>query len=285
MFIFLPSCGEDTKTNAKKVNKLEILAIKVDKPQAHAGENIIAESLVGYPELYNNEFHTIWFLCNPTGGTGIQSCMSEEGVIGLPAIDNDKFNFTVPTDILSSQNLESKKLYAIFIICEADIDKCQSSLMSENSNQFDSDIFKISYKTVEIIKDDSPIVNHNPKIKSIYLNGTELTSSNIALKASNKDNRDDNIFKAEVTSDSFDEIKTPKGEKDYETIAFAWKSTLGDITYYYTDQKYNETIDDLDENPFQTASNTENETYHLYIIAIDSRGGIDWKILNITNEK
>ena len=34
LFILLPSCGKDTKSKASKVNKLEVLAIKVDKPSS-----------------------------------------------------------------------------------------------------------------------------------------------------------------------------------------------------------------------------------------------------------
>ncbi len=287
LFILLPSCGEDTKSKANKVNKLEVLAIKVDKPQAHPGDVIIANSLVGHPEDYSNEFHTIWFLCNPSDNSGFKSCMSEDGIIGLPTIDNNEFHFTVPADVLS-QGAKNKKLYILFTICEADMQKCQDTMMNEAGNGLESDLFRFSYKTVEIVQDSMPIMNHNPKIKSIYLNGEELTSSDISLKARENDkenNKNDNIFKAEVTSDSFDEIKTPKGEKDFESIVLVWKSTLGDIKYYYTDQKHDEKLSDLDENPFNTALKSEVDTYHIYIIAIDNRGGVDWKVLNITNEK
>lgn len=287
LFILLPSCGEDTKSKANKVNKLEVLAIKVDKPQAHAGDAIIANSLVGHPEDYNNEFHTIWLLCNPSEGSGFESCMSEDGIIGLPTIDNEEFHFTVPADVLS-QGLKKKKLYILFTICEADMQKCQDAITNKEGNGLESDLFRFSYKTVEIIQDNMPITNHNPKIKSIYLNGEELSSNDIVLKARDNDkknNENENIFKAEVTSDSFDEIKTPKGEKDFEKITFVWKSTLGKIKYYYTAQKHGENFDNLDENPFETALNSDVDNYKIYIIAIDNHGGIDWKILNVTNEK
>ena len=274
-------------SKANKVNKLEVLAIKTDKPQAHAGEQITATSLVGHPEGYNKEFHTIWLLCNPSDDTGFKSCMSEDGIVGLPSIDNDEFHFTVPEDTLS-QGFDSKKLYILFTVCESDMQTCQNTMTDKNGEGLKSSIFKFSYKTVEVIKDDMPITNHNPEIKTIYLNGEELTSDDISLKARDNDdqnNEDDNIFKAEVTSGSFDEIKTPKGEKDYETVVFAWKSTLGDIKYYYTDQKQYEKTDDLDENPFNTALKSEVDNYKIYIIAIDNHGGVDWKILNVTNEK
>jgi len=289
VFILLPSCGKDTKSKANKVNKLEIIAVKADKPQAHAGEDIIVKSLVGAPEEYNDEFHTIWLLCSPDDDSGFQSCMGEDGIIGLPVIDKDEFHFTVPSDILS-QGLEKKKLYVLFTICESDMQTCQDAITDKGGDGLKSDIFKLSYKTVEVIKDEFPITNHNPEIKSIYYNGVELTSDDITLKArksddADDDNMDDNVFMAEVTSDSFDEIELPDGEKDFERITFAWKSTLGEIKYYYTDQKHDEKVDDLDENPFNTALTSEVDNYKIYVIALDTNGGIDWKILNVTSEE
>jgi len=277
LLIILSGCENDEKSTADKVNKLEILAIKVDKPQAHPGDAIEAEALVGHPEDFNDEFHTIWLLCNPKGDSGMESCMSEGGITTLPVIDEDKFNFTIPTDILDSSTPESKNMYIIHIICKNTAEKCMKNMDEGTGDGLDNS-FKISYKTVNVINSDSPIVNHNPIIKSIYLNGTKLSSNNITLEAESENN----TFKAEVTADSFDEIKDAKGNPDHETIVFAWKSTLGSIEYYYTDQKHDEAFDDLDDNDFEAAKASENDTYKIYIIALDTKGGIDWKVLNVT---
>jgi len=280
LLILIPACGSDDKSRADKVNKLEMLAIKVDKPQAHPGDVIEAEALVGHPEDFSDEFHTIWLLCNPKGDSGMESCMSEDGISAAPVIDNNKFSFTIPSDVLDSNIPKPKDMYIIHIICKDTAENCMKNMDNGTGDGLDNS-FKISYKTVNVINSNSPIVNHNPTIKSIYLNGTELTSNDITLKAES----DNNVFKAEVTADSFDEIKDAKGNPDHETIVFAWKSTLGSIEYYYTDQKHDETIDDLDDNKFEAAKASENDTYNIYIIALDTKGGVDWKILNITNEE
>jgi len=284
VLIILPSCGSDDKSKANKVNKLEILAIKVNKPQAYAGDEITAEALVGHPEGYDKEYSKIWLSC--VGNK--ESCLVGDGITGLPSINSDTFKFKIPENIIP-EGEESQSVFFLFILCESDIETCQNEMMSEDGEGLNNKFLKVSYKTVEVIRDDSPIVNHNPKIKSIYLNGTELTSDNITLKADkdDKDNRDDNIFTAEVTSSSFDEVENlkDKDKVDYESIVFAWKSTLGDIEHYYTDQEHDETIDDLDENPFRTAKDSESDTYKIYVIALDYRGGTDWRILNVTSEK
>ena len=272
------SCGGDNMSKANKVNKLEVLAIKTDKPQAHPGDDITAKALIGEPLNYDDEYHSVWLLCIPEGND-FKSCFNSDSIDGIPVIDSNEFQFQVPSDILTD-NIKRKRIYVLYTLCKSDFQTCSEEIQKENG--MENKIFKFSYKTVEIISNDSKITNHNPEIEKIYLNNKEINEQITLPSRKNKNDTYKNIFKASVSKNSFDKYKNAKGKETSERITFIWKSTAGETKYYYTDQTDKDEF--CDDNPFTAPYKTETENYKLYIIAIDNKGGIDWKVIDITSE-
>jgi hypothetical protein len=285
VIILLPSCGPEL-TGPTEVIKLEVLSVKLDKPQVHPGDTINAEVLVGAPENYNKEYHQVWLLCDPksdgSSSMSFYACMnpSEANIVGFPKIDGDNFNFKVPEDTLSAYGLTNKYMYLLFILCESDLDSCTSAMTPEegSSNPFSSGLLKLTLKRINVVSPETEITNHNPIIKNIYLNDVAITSDSISLSGS------DNVFKVEIDNDSFDKKTDPDGNLIDETIATAWKSNSGKFDFYYSNQEKGEVLEDFDENSFSVPKDTSSN-YKIYIIATDTRGGIDWKVINVTPSK
>lgn len=286
IFIFLPSCGGDL-TSAQEVIKLQVLSIKSDKPEVHPGDTVISKVLIGKPENDATEYHSVWFLCDPksdgSSGTAFAECMNPKAgnLIGLPTIDKDEYSIKVPDDVLSINNLKSKYMYVLYILCESDMETCQNAMTSSEGSKemgFSSDIFKLTLKRIRVISPETEITNHNPQIEGIYLNNELVNTDSITL------DNNDNVFKVKISQDSYDKKTNPDGELINETIATAWKSNSGKFDYYYTNQEKEESLDDLDENPFTTPKD-KTDAYKIYIIATDTRGGIDWKVLNVVSSK
>ena len=277
------SCSYDL-TLPQEVKKLEVLAVKTDKPEVHPGDIVNAEVLIGKPENNQEEYHTMWILCNPNNdgreSTAFSACMDPKmsDLIGNVSVDSDIFTVKIPEDILNKGDYKTKYLYILHILCKADEDTCISEADSTKSdeNPFKKGIYHLTLKRIKVVDNDIEIKNiHNPKIKAVYLNDEEIDfTSEISLK-----NDEDNTFKVEIDSDSFDKMINNKGEEVYETVSVAWKSNAGEFSYYYTNQSKDETLSDFDENPFDTPDG--EHSYKIYLIATDSLGGIDWKIIKV----
>lgn len=281
----LPSCGPSL-TSPQEVIKLEVLSVKTDKPQAHPGDVVQADILIGMPEDYTGEYHTVGLLCDPkssgSSSLAFATCMNpeESNFVGTPALDSESFSVTVPEDTLSAYGLENKYLYLMFIVCEADGDTCFNSMNSGEGNPFENDIFKLTLKRINVIPSTEEITNGNPVIEKIFVDDEEINPEEpLSLEQAEKGKKFG--FKVQISSDSFDKKTDPDGELIDETVSTAWKSNSGLFDYYYTNQEKDETLDDFDENPFEIPS--EAESFKIYVIATDSKGGIDWKVLSVNS--
>jgi len=283
LFILIPSCGPDL-TSAQEVIKLQVISIKSDKPELHPGDTVKSEVLIGRPEGDTKEYHTVWLLCDPksdgASGTSFATCMNPQtsNLVGTPGIDTTEYTSIIPEDILSAKGLESKYMYILFIMCEADFETCTSSMTPSedtemNSNPFSSDIFKLTLKRIRVVSKETEIMNVNPKIEGIYLNEELISSDTITVN-------DNDVFKVKIDKESYDKKTNPDGDLIDETIATAWKSNKGKFDFYLTNQEKDEELKDLDENPFSTPKEI-GDGYKLYIVATDARGGVDWKVLNV----
>lgn len=276
------SCGPEM-TGPTEINKLRVLSVKADKPEAYPGNTINVESLIVAPTDYTKEYHKVWMVCDPQedgqSQSGLQACMSMnmDLFIGLPVIDSDVFTFTIPVDSLSAFDFESKILYVVLILCEDTMENCMPS--GGNTN-FDMDKYKITLKRVKVVKEDITVLNTNPEFDKIYLNDVEVTGDTITLPANTKASK--NIFKASVKTSSFEQKENPEGKMVDERITFSWTSTEGEFEYFFTDQLKEEVLKDFDENGFKTPK--EGGEYKLYVYVNDDRGGANFKVFNVTSQ-
>jgi hypothetical protein len=293
LLVFLPACGGEKLTGPTQVYKLQVLSIKADKPEVHPGDEVTVSALIGIPMDYDKEYTRAWVACDPkssVGQAGLLECMknSKENFIQFSVDDTIKFK--VPDDTLVSYGLKKKDLYITLVLCKASADLC-FNLMSDPDNKegfdgLDRDIFSFAYKRVSVISKEQEITNFNPEIEKIYLNDIELTSNNLTLKGRDtisEDNSKNNIFKVSVTNDSFNKFKNAKGELINENVTIAFRSTAGEFQKYLTDPKENDDLSMLDEVKYKSAVG-DNTEYKIYIVAMDQRGGADWKVLTVTNE-
>ncbi|MBN2693135.1 hypothetical protein JXR93_00610 [bacterium] len=269
-------CGPEM-TSPVEVNKLRVLGIKADKPWASPGEEVTLTTLITAPEDYTGEYHNVWLVCDPEAVDGSNgsflSCMNFEGggIIGQPGFESDTHTFRIPEDSLTAFGQEEKLLYVVLILCEDTMENCTNLAMG--SGGVDPSSFLISFKRVKVVQADAE-KNSNPVLSDIYMNDTKLESDTLQALTEDVD------FKAAVTQDSFEKQLNYDDQEVDERITFSWVSTKGSIDYFYTNQKRDETLEEFDENSFSPPK--DGGSYKIYIIAQDDRGGMDWRVLTVS---
>ncbi len=270
-----PSCNDDM-SGPSFIDKLKLLAIKLDKPQVHPGDEVKASILLAKPQDYSEEFHSVILLCDPGAesgsGNSFFNCMNpnKENIISTPIIDKEEIDIEVPSDTLSKYDLKEKYLYLIYILCESDINTCMVNA-SSRKNENDSTL-KVSLKRIHVVNNDMEITNNNPIIKNVYLNNQIINGDTLVFDTKELD------FIVEIDKSSFDK----KSDGKYEDMVVTWYSSRGEFDLFYTNEEFKDDFNSLDINEFNTKDSTGD--YQLYIVASDKRGGFDWRVINIKEE-
>lgn len=277
--IFIVWGCQPSMTGPTEVKEIRVMGIKMDHPEVNEGDSVTIESLISIP--YNKQDATYtegWIVCDPKGKDGINTCQkfSEENLYFGPVLNQNSFSFNIGANTVMDGE-EDHLLYVIHFVCEDTLETCTE--MVTGGGNFDISKVKTALKRLKVIPTGETAANHNPMLQNIYLDGAAITGNALTLK---KDHSYQ--FKAMIDPSNIEKEPHPEfGEVD-ELITFSWATNLGSIEFRYTNQERGEVLDDLDDNELETPKEALNGPFQLYVTVFDGRGGVDWRVFDITLE-
>lgn len=278
-------CDSKEMSEIHDIETVRVISIRADLPEAHPGDEVTIDHLIGKPEGDTSEYQQIWAVCDPGplgesqfGATMCSQNPSLDNMLVVQTTNEDTMQFTIPGDTLSTFKLESKYLYILHGLCvntKANCDKLVAEMTENGALDFSK--IKLSVKRIRVIKSDQAITNTNPQFDRIYLDDDPIYSDTPLQLAPDKYS-----LKASVTTASFEQKPDPEGKMVDERITFYWSSNGANFTKgTLADQKRDELLDDFDTVKFKITEETNNLPYTLYLVVMDERGGVNWKTFTV----
>lgn len=280
------ACGSERETELKPasyIDKLRILAIKAEPPEAAPGENVALSALIADPYAGIRRVGHLWVQCDPsTGGALGNACAQQntlrsfnpddlpEGVRIFPLFFDFAF-YRAPfgaLDELEVDSIERRRGLTATILLVAweggSLEELDSPLVTR----------QMAIKRVRIA-DPQEVANENPQISSLTLDGEPFDAFDIPqVKAGST---------IELAASSTPEsVQTfvrvlPDGstEKQVEQNVFSWYTRGGRFTQGLSYSSRTESGDPIGlELP--EVGTLPNDVLEIWVVLRDARGGTDW---------
>lgn len=282
------ACSSDSPTEllpASYIDKLRILAIKAEPPEAAPGENVILSALVADPWTGIRRVGYLWVQCDP----------STEGALGNACAQQDTLRSLNPRELP-----EGVRVFPLFIdfafyrapfnsLDGLDVDSIERHrgltatillVAWEGGNLEDlqdPDVMRQSQMAIKRIRivDPQQTPNENPRLASLTLNGAPFDGLDIPeVKAGSTIEL--SATSTEESVQAFTRI-LPDGsiEEQVEQNVFSWYTRGGRFTQGLSYSSRTQSGDPIGlELP--ELETLPNDMLDVWVVLRDARGGTDW---------
>jgi hypothetical protein len=262
-----------------QVDRLRILAVKAEPPEARPGETISFEGLVVDPT--GDGPFVVWLACPAAdeSGTGFGCALdlenldfesatieelAEAGVIGFEPGFSPAY--TAPDDLLEGLSPEEQQEGAYVTIQVTAIPNTVLTGESDNAEGFDFNEVEIAYKRLIVSEATTP--NQNPTIDSFLVDDDAIAPSTIAVIPPGETVSLEAVF----SDDSYESYEYTNSDGDTELRDeepyITWYTTGGEMLSPYSVHPYTKTA--------WVAPETADTSGFLWAVVRDRRGGMTW---------
>ena len=264
---------------ASIVDRLRVLAVKAEPPEARPGELVTLEGLIVDPNL--DSPLVIWLACesDDDSGTGLGCAIDfnavlsstsnfeelvEAGVIGMePGFSP---SYTPPEDLLDNLAEEDRAEGLYLTIQVTAIPSNLLTASSDQTEEFDFNAIEIAYKRLIVSEADTP--NENPEITGFMVNGQTIAPGQVAEIEADTTTSLEPIFSSDSVQTyeytTRDGVVETREEEPYLT----WYTSAGSYFSPYSIYPFFET------KWFQ--SETTDTEGSWWVVVRDRRGGMTW---------
>lgn len=257
----LAGCGSALPDPAV-VTKLRVLGVRASAPEAAPGAVIHFDALWADPNGHGRPLRKAWAICDPgSGGVGTCGDPARVAVLGT----NDTADWTAPADYLDGLSAVDQQIGRdVYVVFGVEVDDGSDD---PDLTRLEHDV---AFKRVRISTSLAP--NRNPSIQALLVNGKSSPS------AIDEDASTMAPLFAAASGDSRQKWTSPDGNASgVEDARFSWLITAGSLT---DDITYAESGADSVSNRWRLPSGTQTLT--LWVVLRDGRGGIDWRVQQVT---